>query len=187
MSKFLLLYRPSTFPPLYEECQGSQDFSVCTPQVVVPTDGMYMSMSLAPPLYSQNNSEITDPSWCWEQPPPYSQAVEMQQGQGHQGEQEEAASAHWHNPFCFPVEGIETFRLKKKKTPEKLDFSCVVKLQRAGAAMKMHPLFMDREDLVFSLQPGSNMLLKCCFPEKSVRSSFENCWVICQATNSVLI
>lgn len=115
MSKFLLLYRPSTFPPLYEECQGSQDFSVCTPQVVVPTDGMYMSMSLAPPLYSQNNSEITDPSWCWEQPPPYSQAVEMQQGQGHQGEQEEAASAHWHNPFCFPVEGIETFRLKKKK------------------------------------------------------------------------
>ncbi|KAF6737066.1 Transmembrane protein 252 [Oryzias melastigma] len=85
------VHRPSAFPPSYEECQRSQEYPVSTPQVVVPTDGIYIPMSLAPPLYSQNNSEIPDSSWCWEQPPPYSQAVQMQQGQR---QQEEAASAH---------------------------------------------------------------------------------------------
>uniref|UniRef100_A0A3B3CRV2 Transmembrane protein n=1 Tax=Oryzias melastigma TaxID=30732 RepID=A0A3B3CRV2_ORYME len=74
-----------------KKCQRSQEYPVSTPQVVVPTDGIYIPMSLAPPLYSQNNSEIPDSSWCWEQPPPYSQAVQMQQGQR---QQEEAASAH---------------------------------------------------------------------------------------------
>lgn len=49
--------------------------------VVVDGDGGNVVMNLAPPLYHWDSSEAADCTWSWEQPPPYSQGVGIQQGE----------------------------------------------------------------------------------------------------------
>ncbi|XP_034025362.1 transmembrane protein 252-like [Thalassophryne amazonica] len=63
--------RPSSYPPSYEESQRSQ---VCPTncESIIVMDGVDVTVSLAPPLYSLNSSEAPDCTWSWEQPPPYS-------------------------------------------------------------------------------------------------------------------
>ncbi|XP_056233049.1 transmembrane protein 252-like [Seriola aureovittata] len=76
--------RPSSFPPSYEESQGSQVSPDTVPETVVVVDGVDVVMGLAPPLYSQDSSEAPDCTWSWEQPPKYTQfeCVQQEQGQG---------------------------------------------------------------------------------------------------------
>ncbi|XP_051277453.1 transmembrane protein 252-like [Dicentrarchus labrax] len=84
--------RPSSFPPSYEESQGSR---VCPDtELVVVVDGVDVVMSLAPPLYSQDSSEAPDCTWSWEQPPRYSQVERIQQGDVDTEERREALSGH---------------------------------------------------------------------------------------------
>lgn len=72
---FLLLCRPSSFPPSYEESQASrEDHPDASPEVVVVVvDGLDVAVTLAPPLYSRDSCEVPDCTWSWESPPPYSQ------------------------------------------------------------------------------------------------------------------
>ncbi|CAB1417003.1 unnamed protein product [Pleuronectes platessa] len=63
------IYRPSYFPPSYEDSQAAQ-----------ASWEVDVEMGIAPPLYSQDSSQAPDCTWSWEQPPPYSQVE--QQGQG---------------------------------------------------------------------------------------------------------
>lgn len=74
-SLLLFLCRPSSFPPSYEESQGSHqpDRPDESMEVVVLVDGLDVVVSLAPPLYSQDSSQAPDCTWSWELPPPYSQ------------------------------------------------------------------------------------------------------------------
>lgn len=84
--------RPSSFPPSYEESQGSQLCPHTAPEFVVVVDGVDVVMSLAPPLYSQDSSEAPDCMWSWEQPPQYSQVVHLpQQSEVHADETREAS------------------------------------------------------------------------------------------------
>ncbi|XP_041792357.1 transmembrane protein 252-like [Chelmon rostratus] len=79
--------RPSSFPPSYEESQGSQLRPDTAPEYVVVADGVDVVLSLAPPLYSRDGSEAPDCSWSWEQPPRYSQVERPPQ-------EREASSGH---------------------------------------------------------------------------------------------
>lgn len=76
----LFLYRLSSFPPSYEESQGSRVCPDTAPEFVVVVDGVDVVMTLAPPLYSQDSSEAPDCTWSWEQPPRYSQVERIQRG-----------------------------------------------------------------------------------------------------------
>ncbi|XP_075955103.1 transmembrane protein 252-like [Anarhichas minor] len=73
--------RPSSFPPSYEESQGSQQSPDTAPEFEVVVDGVDVAMRLAPPLYSQDSSDTPDCTWSWEQPPRYSQVERVQQGE----------------------------------------------------------------------------------------------------------
>ncbi|XP_033974419.1 transmembrane protein 252-like [Trematomus bernacchii] len=88
------IQRPSSFPPSYEESQGSQEGPDSAPEFVVVVDGVEVVMSLAPPLYSQDSSDPTDCRWSRELPPPYSQVERTQQGEGDAGGQREAVAEH---------------------------------------------------------------------------------------------
>lgn len=57
-------------------------------------EGVDVVMSLAPPLYSQDSSEVPDCTWSWEQPPPYSQVEQVLQEQVDAEEQRETLSGH---------------------------------------------------------------------------------------------
>ncbi|XP_029365764.1 transmembrane protein 252-like [Echeneis naucrates] len=74
--------RPSSFPPSYEESQGSHISPYTVPEIVVAVDGADGVMDLAPPLYSQDSLGDPNCMWSWEQPPRYSQVERIQQGQG---------------------------------------------------------------------------------------------------------
>ncbi|KAK5871058.1 hypothetical protein PBY51_003960 [Eleginops maclovinus] len=88
------IQRPSSFPPSYEESQGSQECPDPVPEFVVVVDGLEMVMSLAPPLYSQDSSDPPDCRWSREQPPRYSQVERAQQGEIDAGRQREAVAEH---------------------------------------------------------------------------------------------
>ncbi|KAA8593015.1 hypothetical protein FQN60_018470 [Etheostoma spectabile] len=64
--------RPSSFPPPYEESHGSPGRPETASGSVVVVDGLNVTTSFAPPLYSQDSSDAPDCTWSWEQPPPYS-------------------------------------------------------------------------------------------------------------------
>lgn len=83
------IQRPSSFPPSYEESQGSQESPDTAPEFVVVVDGVDVAMSLAPPLYSRDSLDVPDCTWSWEQPPRYSQVERIQQE-----EQRGALSGH---------------------------------------------------------------------------------------------
>ncbi|XP_034396777.1 transmembrane protein 252-like [Cyclopterus lumpus] len=72
--------RPSSFPPSYEESQGSQQSPDTNPEFEVVVDGVDVAVGLAPPLYSQDSSDTPDCTWSCEQPPRYSQVERIQQG-----------------------------------------------------------------------------------------------------------
>uniref|UniRef100_A0A8D2ZJ81 Transmembrane protein 252 n=1 Tax=Scophthalmus maximus TaxID=52904 RepID=A0A8D2ZJ81_SCOMX len=86
--------RPSSFPPSYEDSQGSRFSSDAAPEIVVVVDGVDVVMSPAPPLYSRDSSEAPDCTWSWEQPPRYSQVERIQQGRVDAEERREALSKH---------------------------------------------------------------------------------------------
>ncbi|TDH12793.1 hypothetical protein EPR50_G00051790 [Perca flavescens] len=86
--------RPSSFPPSYEECHGSQGRPETAPESVVVVDGVDVEMSFAPPLYSQDSSDAPDCTWSWEQPPRYSQVEHIQQGEVDVEERREALTGH---------------------------------------------------------------------------------------------
>ncbi|KAM8866693.1 uncharacterized protein ACB058_007495 [Synchiropus picturatus] len=65
--------RSSSLPPSYEESQTSAARCNEASEFVVMVDGWEMVLTLAPPLYTQDNSEEPDCSWSWERPPRYSQ------------------------------------------------------------------------------------------------------------------
>ncbi|CAK6950581.1 transmembrane protein 252-like [Scomber scombrus] len=74
--------RPSSFPPSYEESEGSHVSLDKAPEFVVVSEGrVHVVINVAPPLYSQDSSEVPDCTWSWEQPPPYSQVAHMLQEQ----------------------------------------------------------------------------------------------------------
>ncbi|XP_044230284.1 transmembrane protein 252-like [Thunnus albacares] len=81
--------RPSSFPPSYEESQSSHVSLDTVPEFGVTVEGVDVVMSLAPPLYTQDSSEVPDCTWSWEQPPSYSQVEQV-----HAEEQREALSGH---------------------------------------------------------------------------------------------
>ncbi|KAM3867460.1 transmembrane protein 252-like [Diretmus argenteus] len=70
----------SSYPPSYEESQRNHVHPDRATDSVVTVDEVGMTMSLAPPLYSQDSSEIPDCTWSWEQPPPYTQTQTDLQG-----------------------------------------------------------------------------------------------------------
>ncbi|XP_029999236.1 transmembrane protein 252-like [Sphaeramia orbicularis] len=86
--------RPSSFPPSYEESQVSQGDLDSSPAFMVVVDGVDVALSLAPPLYCQDSSEVPDCTWSWERPPPYSQVEREPQRPAAAEEQSEATSAH---------------------------------------------------------------------------------------------
>lgn len=75
----LFFCRPSSFPPSYEESQGSQPPDT-PPDFVVMVDCVDVMMTPAPPLYSQDSSGAPDCTLSWEQPPRYSQVERIQRG-----------------------------------------------------------------------------------------------------------
>ncbi|XP_059192714.1 transmembrane protein 252-like [Centropristis striata] len=86
--------RPSSFPPSYEESQGSQECPDTASEFVVTVDEVDGALSLAPPLYSQDSSDAPDCTYSWEQPPRYSQVERTEQGEVHAEERREAMSTH---------------------------------------------------------------------------------------------
>ncbi|KAM8887420.1 uncharacterized protein AB9W97_014010 isoform 2-T2 [Spinachia spinachia] len=70
----------STFPPSYEESQGSQQSPDAAPEFEVVADRVDVAPGLAPPLYSLDGSVAPDCTWSWEQPPHYDQVERDQQG-----------------------------------------------------------------------------------------------------------
>ncbi|KAM7391454.1 hypothetical protein PAMP_022143 [Pampus punctatissimus] len=86
--------RPSSFPPSYEEYQGSCLSPYTDPEFEAVVRGLDLGMSLAPPLYSEDSLEVPNCMWSWEQPPSYSQIERMLQGQVDVEEQREAFSGH---------------------------------------------------------------------------------------------
>ncbi|XP_070759719.1 transmembrane protein 252-like [Enoplosus armatus] len=86
--------RPSSFPPSYEESQGTQECSDTAAEFVVVVEGVDVVVSLAPPLYSQDSLEAPDCTWSWEQPPRYSQVERLQQAEVDAEERREALSGH---------------------------------------------------------------------------------------------
>ncbi|XP_037634313.1 transmembrane protein 252-like [Sebastes umbrosus] len=87
--------RPSSFPPSYEESQGSQESpDSAPPEFVVVVDGVDVAMSLAPPLYSRDSLDAPDCTWSWEQPPRYSQVERIGQEEVVAEERTEASSRH---------------------------------------------------------------------------------------------
>ncbi|KAF7659721.1 hypothetical protein LDENG_00293900 [Lucifuga dentata] len=65
--------RPSSYPPSYQESQRNQVRPERPSESVVVVDGVHMMINLAPPLYSQDSSEVPDCTWSWEQPPSYTE------------------------------------------------------------------------------------------------------------------
>ena len=55
-------------------------------------EGVHVVINMAPPLYSQDSSEVPDCTWSWEQPPSYSQVAQMLQEQVDAEEQIETLS-----------------------------------------------------------------------------------------------
>ncbi|XP_061881729.1 transmembrane protein 252-like [Entelurus aequoreus] len=62
--------RPNSFPPAYEESQGSHQSPHPGEELVL--EEVQVILGLAPPLYSQDSAQSPDCTWSWEQPPPYS-------------------------------------------------------------------------------------------------------------------
>ncbi|XP_054607941.1 transmembrane protein 252-like [Nothobranchius furzeri] len=79
---FTIERRPSAFPPSYEESQ-SQVCPSNPPEVMVSINRA--DMFLAPPLYSQDSSDVNDCRWCWEHPPRYSLVVQTPHRQVYAG------------------------------------------------------------------------------------------------------
>ncbi|XP_037338975.2 transmembrane protein 252-like [Pungitius pungitius] len=70
----------SSFPPSYEESQGSRQSPDAAPEFEVVVDGVDVAPALAPPLYSPDGSEAPDCTWSWEQPPLYIEVERAQRG-----------------------------------------------------------------------------------------------------------
>ncbi|XP_068461131.1 transmembrane protein 252-like [Clinocottus analis] len=73
--------RPLSFPPSYEESQGSRQSPDTDRELEVVIDGADVAAVLAPPLYSRDSSDAPDCTWSWEQPPRYSRVERDQQGE----------------------------------------------------------------------------------------------------------
>ncbi|XP_077379014.1 transmembrane protein 252-like [Festucalex cinctus] len=64
--------RPGSFPPSYEEsqrCHQRPEADLEYEEVVL--DGVRVVLSLAPPLYCQDEMQSPDYTYSWEQPPAY--------------------------------------------------------------------------------------------------------------------
>ncbi|TNN58020.1 Transmembrane protein 252 [Liparis tanakae] len=70
--------RLSSFPPSYEESQGSRLEVV--DDGVDGVDGVEAAAGLAPPLYSRDSSDAPDCTWSCERPPRYSQVGRVEAG-----------------------------------------------------------------------------------------------------------
>ncbi|KAM4616780.1 transmembrane protein 252-like [Polymixia lowei] len=65
-------YRPSSYPPSYEESQSSHVCPARATDSAEVVDEVVMIIS-APPLYTEDSLETPDCTWSWEQPPSYAQ------------------------------------------------------------------------------------------------------------------
>ncbi|XP_077417097.1 transmembrane protein 252-like [Vanacampus margaritifer] len=64
--------RPSSFPPSYEDSQRCRQQPEADPEYEeVVRDEVQVFLSLAPPLYSQDDTQNPDCTCSWEQPPFY--------------------------------------------------------------------------------------------------------------------
>lgn len=90
----IFLYRLNYFPPSFKESQETRVCPDASPEFMVIVDSTNMAMSLAPPVYSQDSSEV--------KPPLYSEAETIQQGQMNAEEPREISSGRWgRNSFCL--------------------------------------------------------------------------------------